>query len=470
MPDKSNAQEPRGPEGEPRPKEGKSPLQHGMNAGRNGERPRNPFADVHPDGEESRKGLAPARGAADEPYWEQDEFPAPYDEEEAEEPRDYMPIRGRRDGKLGCLGGFMYAAFVISLSVILACMAWLAASDVLALNKKELTATVTIPKSVFHPEEVDVEDKDGNVIGKKTVDVADIDYVADTLKASGIIEYKFLFKLYSQISHAARQIDPGTYELSTDYDYRALVKKMQVGSDSQLETTVTFPEGYTLEQIFQKLEDNDICSKEDLYEAAANYAYSYRFLEGVETGDAKRLEGFLFPDTYNFYQGMQASSAINKFLSNLHYKLTAEMWNTMEKRKMTFKEVVTVASMIEREAANDEERPVIASVIYNRLKAEMPLCIDATIQYILPEHVPYITQEHTQIDSPYNTYLHPGLPPGPICNPGLASIKAALSPAATNYYYYALNMETGRHEFFKTAREHEAFVATQDYSGLAEAG
>jgi UPF0755 protein len=122
----------------------------------------------------------------------------PYYAEDEEEPRDYSPIRRRRDGKLGCLGGLMYAAFVISLSVILACIGWLAASDVLALNKKDLTATVTIPKSVFHQEEVDVEDQDGNVIGKKTVDVADIGYVAGTLKASGIIEYKFLFRLYSQ--------------------------------------------------------------------------------------------------------------------------------------------------------------------------------------------------------------------------------------------------------------------------------
>jgi UPF0755 protein len=164
---------------------------------------------------------------------------------------------------------------------------------------------------------------------------------------------------------------------------------------------------------------------------------------------------------------MQASGAINKFLTNFHYKITADMWNTLEKKSMTFQQLVTVASMIEKEAADDDERPVIASVIYTRLAADMPLGIDATIQYFLPEHVAVITSEQLQIDNPYNTYLYKGLPPGPICNPGMPSIEAALSPATTGYYYYALDMESGKHKFFKTAAEQEAFVATQDYSKLS---
>ena len=205
------------------------------------------------------------------------------------EERDYYPIRFRRDGRTGCLGGLMYAVFVISVSIILACVGWMAATDVLALNKPDHTATITIPK--------DVVKTTVNEEGKK-VEVVDIDYVADQLKNSGIIEYKFLFKLFSRISKAAEKIDPGTYELSAQYDYRALVKKMQVGSGSQVGTTITFPEGYTMAQIFEKLEENDICPVEDLYEAAANYNYSYSFLEGMEPGEASRLEGYLFPDTY----------------------------------------------------------------------------------------------------------------------------------------------------------------------------
>lgn len=238
-----------------------------------------------------------------------------------------------------------------------------------------------------------------------------VGYVAKQLKDAGIIKYKGLFQLYCSVSHAKTKIDPGTYELSTNYDYRALVKKMQVGSGAMVTTKVTIPEGYTMEQIFRKLEDENVCSYDDLMDAAANYSYNYSFLDQSMQGDAKRLEGFLFPDTYEFYQGMQASSAINKFLENFHNRITAEMLEKADERGMSMQEVVTVASMIEKEAANDDERAMIAAVIYNRIAAGMPLQIDSTIMYVLPEHKDVLTVEDTKIDSPYNTYQNTGLPP-----------------------------------------------------------
>ena len=159
--------------------------------------------------------------------------------------------------------------------------------------------------------------------------------------------------------------------------------KMQVGSGSQVGTTITFPRAIPWRRYLKSWKKRYL-PVEDLYEAAANYNYSYSFLEGMEPGEASRLEGYLFPDTYEFYQGMQASSAINKFLENFHYKLTADMYIQAENLGLSLNEVLAVASMIEKEAANDEERPVIASVIYNRLKAGMLLQIDATVQYALP--------------------------------------------------------------------------------------
>ena len=287
---------------------------------------------------------------------------------------------------------------------------------------------------------------------------------AKQLKDAGIIKYKGLFELYCSVSHAKTKIDPGTYELSTNYDYRALVKKMQVGSGAMVTTKVTIPEGYTMEQIFRKLEDENVCSYDDLMDAAANYSYNYSFIDQSMQGDAKRLEGFLFPDTYEFYQGMQASSAINKFLENFHDRITAEMLEKADERGMTMQEVVTVASMIEKEAANDDERAMIAAAIYNRIEAGMPLQIDSTIMYVLPEHKDVLTVEDTKIDSPYNTYQNKGLPPTPIANPGLASIKAALSPASTQALYYALDAESGTHKFFTNYGEFQAFVAKQSYS------
>ena len=384
-----------------------------------------------------------------------------------EEEREYRPIRTRRDSRIGCLGGLMYATFIICLSIVLAAFMWMAASDVLALNKTTGSVEVTLPSEAFYQKDVDVKDEDGNVTGSKTVRAADIKTVSAILKDAGLINYKWLFQLYSNFSHAELKLDPGTYSLSTNLDYRALVTKMQIGADSQLQTLVMFPEGFNMDQTFAKLEEAGVCTAESLYEAAATTEFSYAFLEGVEPGDPYRLEGFLFPDTYYFYQGMQASSAINKFLSNLHYRVTEEMWQQTNALNLTFRQVMTVASLIEKEAANDDERPLIASVIYNRLAAGMPLQFDSTIVYARRDTgdttvTPEIIQE---TDSPYNTYLNNGLPPGPICNPGMKSIKAALEPAETRYLYFALDVENELIRFFVNFNEFEAFVATQDYSG-----
>ena len=373
------------------------------------------------------------------------------------------PIRQRRDGRSGCLGGLVFFAFVLSLSIILACVGWMAASDVLALNKEPITATITLDKAQFETREEVVTHEDGTKTTEK-VRYANLDYVAGVLKDAGIIEYKGLFKMFCRFAHASTQIDPGTYELSTNFDYRALVKKMQVGTGAMVTTKVTIPEGFSMEQIFRRLEAEGICSYEDLMDAAANYQYNYSFLDENQMGDAHRLEGFLFPDTYEFYQGMQASSAINKFLVNFHNRLTKEMLDVSAQRGYTLQQTITVASMIEKEAADDEERALIASVIYNRLGQNMPLQIDSTNMYVLPEHGDVLTEEETQIDSPYNSYTNTGLPPTPIANPGLASINAALKPASTNYLFYALNAETGKHEFFTNAAEFNAFVARQSYS------
>ena len=379
--------------------------------------------------------------------------------------RDYMPIRGRRDGRIGCLGGLMYAVFIISLSIILAVFMWLAASDVLALNKPSLAVEVTLPQEIFSERRLDVKDEDGTVTGSRVVMAADIKSVSAILKDAGLINYKWLFQLYSRFSHADLKVNPGTYALSTSLDYRALVTKMQTGTGAQLQTLVTFPEGFDMDQIFARLEENGVCSAQALYEAAANAEFSYAFLEGVEQGDPYRLEGYLFPDSYYFYQGMQAASAINKFLSNMHYHVTEEMWQKANSLGMTFRQIMTVASIIEKEAANDDERALIASVIYNRLAQGMPLQVDSTVVYARRDTgesrvSPEIIQE---TDSPYNTYLHNGLPPGPICSPGMKSIEAALNPADSRYMYFALEVETRTVRFFTYYNEFEAFIATQDY-------
>lgn len=375
--------------------------------------------------------------------------------------REYQPIRKSREMRSGCLGGLMYFVFVVSVSVILACLGWMAASDVLALNKPKTEAVVTLDDSVFTDETITTTDAEGNPV-EKTISVADMDYVADQLKNEGLIEYKGLFKFYCKISHAAQKLDPGSYELSTDFDYRALVKKMNQGSGAAVTVDVTFPEGFNMKQIFERLAENKVSSYDDLMKAAADFSYNYSFLNEEDKGDASRLEGYLFPDTYTFYVYMEPSSAIGKFLDNYNLKVTDEMKQQAADMGYTMDQIVTIASMIEKEAANDEERAAIASVIYNRLAAGMPLQIDATVQYAKGNDEA-LTEADFQIDSPYNTYKNTGLPAGPICNPGLASIQAALNPDSTKYYYYALDTATKTHKFFSDYASHEAFVATQNY-------
>ena len=382
---------------------------------------------------------------------------------DAESERDYRPVRQSHEYRSGCLGGLMYFTFIVCVSVVLACLAWMAASDMLALNKDEFTAVVTLPSSIFTSETVDRFDEDGRKTGTKRITHADMDYVADVLKDAGLIEYKWLFTTFCKISTADEKVSPGEYSLSSRYDYRALIQHMRAGSSSTVTVKVTLPEGFKMHQVFLRLEENGVCSYNDLMDAAENTEYNYDFLSGTVTG-AYRLEGYLFPDTYEFYVGMQASSAINKMLDNFHRRVGEDLYQRAEDMGMTMDDIIKVASLIEKEAANDEERPVIASVIYNRLNADMVLGIDSSVLYPYNDHEGAPTAAMLSKDDPYNSRIKLGLPPTPICNPGMSSILAALYPESTYYYYYALDTESGTHRFFSDEGEFDAFVATQDYS------
>ena len=385
------------------------------------------------------------------------------DPDDLPEMRDYLPIRFKRYGRSGIGGGILYALFVISLSIILACFAWMCAVDVLALNKEFVSQPVFIEPyqpTGDMPTTVTTKDREGNEI-EVPIQV-DIDQVADALNRNGIIKYPWLFKLYAQFSHANIKIDPGTYDLDTSLDYRALVTKMQFGSGAQETVQITFPEGFSLEQIFTLLEQNYVCEKEDLYEASANTEFDYDFLKDLPYGDPDRLEGYLFPDTYEFFQGEGAETAIKRFLNNTRRKLSDEILTAAADRGLSVHELLTMASLIEKEAGTAEnERENMASVIYNRLAASMPLGLDSTVNYIKGTSTFDLTAEDLAIDSPYNTYLYQGLPPGPICNPGLASIEAVVDPARTNYYYwYSVD---GVSSFFSSYEEQQAFASAHPY-------
>ena len=342
------------------------------------------------------------------------------------------------------LSGFGYFLFVIIVSAILAVSGWIFANDVFALNKEPHTAVVTIP--------------DNFTMGD----------VADELKKAGIIEYKWLFKLFSAIADAKEKIDPGSYELNTDLDYRAIISKMHFGASAGPDdiVEVTLYEGYTMREIFETLEKYGVCKASDLLEAAANYDFDYDFLDPSTLGDERRLEGYLFPDTYEFYLDDEPEDVIMRFLNNFRAKITEDMYERAEELGYSMHEILTIASLIEKETSGEDESPYISSVIHNRLNSSAYpyLQIDATIQYILPERKDRLSDEDIAIDSPYNTYRYEGLPPTPIANPGLASIEAALYPADTDYYFYALHKD-GHHEFFTNSDDFDEFVNGEEYGG-----
>ena len=280
------------------------------------------------------------------------------------------------------------------------------------------------------------------------------------------------------------KITTGTFTLNTIYDYNALVNHMGPRATNRVVIEdVLIPEGYNCRQIFNLMEERGICKAADLEAyAASGELGDYWFLEGVERGSKYCLEGFLFPDTYDFYENSTPKLVLEKMLDGFEYRFTQEMFEQLPvlnerltemmkengeneqyiaEHQLTLRDLLTVASMIEEETANNAESFRIASVIYNRLFSwgDTPryLNIDASIIYALDGKTD-LTAEDMAVDSPYNTYTHTGLTPGPISNPGLASIQAALNFEDTSYYYYVLNPATGEHQFSKTYEEHQKYV------------
>lgn len=346
--------------------------------------------------------------------------------------------------RLGRLSGFSYFLFVIIVSAILASSGWIMANDMLALNKPPLTAIITIPEDFTMTE------------------------VSRELKKSGIIEHRWLFNIFSSVANAKEKIDPGIYELNTTLDYRAIISRMHFGAASGPDDIidVTLVEGETMYEIFETLEKYGVCKASDLLEAATDYDFDYDFLDSSTLGNERRLEGYLFPDTYEFYLDDRPEEAIKRLLNNFWAKVTDEMYEQAEEHGYTMAEIVTIASLIEKETSGAAESPYIASVIYNRLHSDSYpyLQIDATVQYVLPERKDKLSLEDIAIDSPYNTYKYEGLPPAAIANPGLDSIKAALAPADTDFYFYALHKD-GHHEFFTNADDFDEFVNGAEYGG-----
>lgn len=321
-----------------------------------------------------------------------------------------------------------------------------------------------------------LSDRSGVSLDTETVTIdiaqgASASSVAAQLKESGVIKYPTVFKLMARSDNYASAIKPGAATINNGMSYKEILELLC--SDNRDTNKLTIPEGFEQKQIAERLESEGFCTKDE-FEAATHDDYGYDFLNGLPDRPY-RLEGYLYPDTYIIPEGASAHDIIDMMLSEFNDNFTAEYReqakSIADKYGFTnpIDSVITMASIIERETDSDTERAKVAGVFYNRLDQKMNLQSCATVQYVLGERKSVLSIADTQIDSPYNTYKYSGLPEGPIANPGLDCIKAALYPEATDYLYFVMGTD-GQHIFSKTYEEHLAAMNSTESAVRVDGG
>ena len=348
--------------------------------------------------------------------------------------------------KSGVGSTYLFFVIVIAISMVLSIYAIFCMNDILAITKTQSSVTISFNEEIETASEA-------------------IDILAD----NDLITCKNFCKLFVSLRDSifARDIggpyDPGMYYLNGKMGLEGMLLTLQGANQSSETVRLTFPEGYTVSQIVEKLSANDVCDKASLLSVIESTEYSYSLVSDLKAEEnvPYRLEGYLFPDTYEFYIGESASSVVRRFLDVGEQKFTAEYRTQAEALGLTTDEIMVIASIIQKEAADETQMKVISSVIHNRLKDTVnfpTLGCDSTADYITNRVAPYLssTSAHTAdyYMEHYNTYMIKGLPPSPICNPGAAAIEAALYPDDTSYLYFFHDTK-GNMYTSKTLQEHK---------------
>lgn len=276
--------------------------------------------------------------------------------------------------------------------------------------------------------------------------------LAEELQQRHLIRSAWAFRYLARSRQSDFRLYVGDYQLAPTMAPDEMIKRLIVGPIAIDTIRVTIPEGYTTEQIIELFVQKGIGSKEEFTKVVVEDGFPYPFLKDAPKG-IHRLEGYLFPNTYDIAVKATSHAVLDLLLQQFAKELTPEVQKQLDIIRLSVPQWVTLGSMVEKEAVKESDRPLIASVVMNRLKINQPLQIDATIQFLLDAPKPKLYNKDLQIPSPYNTYLNLGLPLGPIANPGHASLQAALYPAQTEFLYYVAKKD-GFHAFAKTYAEH----------------
>ncbi|MDD2573644.1 MAG: endolytic transglycosylase MltG [Bacillota bacterium] len=280
------------------------------------------------------------------------------------------------------------------------------------------------------PEAVQVEIPIGSTVSQ----------IGKILADKGIIRSELAFRIVTRLEGYQDSYQAGLYLLSVGSDLKGIMDEITKGSVYKETVRFTIPEGYELRQIADLLYEKGIADREEFMKEVKEGSFSYRFIEKIPVRE-NRLEGYLFPDTYEVFIGETANSIIDRMLGRFEEVAREVGLLDLEGGGMTMDEIVTLASVVEREAGTFEELPLVSAVFHNRLRIGMNLGSCATVQYVLKERKPRLSTKDTQIDSPYNTYIMPGLPVGPIASPGREALKAAMEPAESDYLYFVATNE-----------------------------
>lgn len=380
--------------------------------------------------------------AADETeFVEESEIPAEeeseYEEEEDEPQPKKTPKRRKRRFSTKLAVGLFLTTLVIVISILLAVFILQTAKEIIGFDKPNMEIIVEIPND------------------------SGTEKIAELLESEGVIDQPMLFRVYSRMKGADSFFIAGSHKLSPSMSYGDIIDELQNDAINMREVAdVTFPEGITIDEAAARLEEKGICSAKDFIETFNSASFGFDFEDDVRDSTLKyyKMEGYLFPDTYRFYLEEEPLIVCKKIYKNFDAKLTRDYLGRMEDMGMTLEETLTFASIVQAEAGDTANMKRVASVFHNRLKNkdEFPLLqSDPTSKYVrevICASGEYVSEN---MKTAYDTYKGAGLPPGPICNPGLDAINAVLYPADTDYYYFCSNLETGEFYYAKTLEEHE---------------